>query len=122
MRRWLILLSWAAVVGCQAQKMDPEIKETMLQTIDLLMQTNSGRPLNIEVDDYLKIIKLSFEELEETFSRQVKDRNRRMVLRKLMDRGLRNIVREKEITRSCEPMQKQYVATLEEIKAELEKL
>ena len=123
MRCGLILLSLITMVGCQVQKIDPEVKKKLLVTIDNWIQESTPRQASrMEAEEYFTVVGTNLKELKETLSTAVNDRNRKMILLKLIDRGIRKVEREKEITRSPESVQKLYVATLKEIKTELEKL
>ena len=123
MRWWLMLLSLTTMVSCQVQKIDPEVKKKLLVTIDNWIQESTPRKASrMKAEEYFTVVGTNLKELKETLSTAVNDRNRKMILLKLIDRGIRKVEREKEITRSPESVQKLYVAALKEIKAELEKL
>lgn len=123
MRWWLMLLSLTTMVSCQVQKIDPEVKKKLLVTIDNWIQESTPRKASrMKAEEYFTVVGTNLKELKETLSTAVNDRNRKMILLKLIDRGIRKVEREKEITRSPESVQKLYVVALKEIKAELEKL
>ena len=123
MRWWLMLLSLTTMVSCQVQKIDPEVKKKLLVTIDNWLQESTPRKASrMKAEEYFTVVGTNLKELKETLSTAVNDRNRKMILLKLIDRGIRKVEREKEITRSPESVQKLYVVALKEIKAELEKL
>jgi hypothetical protein len=111
------------MVSCQVQKIDPEVKKKLLVTIDNWIQESTPRKASrMKAEEYFTVVGTNLKELKETLSTAVNDRNRKMILLKLIDRGIRKVEREKEITRSPESVQKLYVVALKEIKAELEKL
>ena len=123
MRWWLMLLSLTTMVSCEVQKIDPEVKKKLLVTIDNWIQESTPRKASrMKAEEYFTVVGTNLKELKETLSTAVNDRNRKMILLKLIDRGIRKVEREKEITRSPESVQKLYVVALKEIKAELEKL